>query len=290
MNKTEELYKKTMTAIGTTGREFLSKISMFCLLFAIISGVYSCKSLEHKQEYTQFDEITRKNVYIVVEEMPQYKGGEGVFLKELANNVQYVYSENDNLQTRVQVQFVIDKKGQLIGARIYGKESDIMNMLKIIQTIYLMMALVLTIVCLCLPLVTFHEPELGGYAVMNNLWATTPEGVRELSVWPMFAVLLLTCLIDVFAIFHYKKRMFPARLCTINVLLILLWMALCAFYVYTYQTKDVVCHLEMAITHCLPAISLFFYIMALRSVIKAEQKVKAANKNGEVDTITATEV
>ena len=145
-----------------------------------------------------------------------------------------------------------------------------------------MMALVLTIVCLCLPLVTFHEPELGGYAVMNNLWATTPEGVRELSVWPMFAVLLLTCLIDVFAIFHYKKRMFPARLCTINVLLILLWMALCAFYVYTYQTKDVVCHLEMAITHCLPAISLFFYIMALRSVIKAEQKVKVANKNGEM--------
>lgn len=124
MNKTEELYKKTMTAIGTTGREFLSKISMFCLLFAIISGVYSCKSLEHKQEYTQFDEITRKNVYIVVEEMPQYKGGEGVFLKELANNVQYVYSENDNLQTRVQVQFVIDQNGHLIGARIFGKESD----------------------------------------------------------------------------------------------------------------------------------------------------------------------
>ena len=124
MNKTEELYKKTMTAIGTTGREFLSKISMFCLLFAIITGMFSCKSLEHKQEYTQYDEITRKNVYIVVEEMPQYKGGEGLFLKELANNFQYVYSENDNLQTRVQVQFVIDKKGQLIGARIYGKESD----------------------------------------------------------------------------------------------------------------------------------------------------------------------
>ena len=124
MNKTQDIFKNTMTAIGTTGREFLSKISMFCLLFAIISGVYSCKSLEHKQEYTQFDEITRKNVYIVVEEMPQYKGGEGVFRKELANNVQYVYSENDNLQTRVQVQFVIDKKGQLIGARIYGKESD----------------------------------------------------------------------------------------------------------------------------------------------------------------------
>ena len=90
----------------------------------------SCKSLEDKQEYTQYDKITRKNVYMVVEEMPQYKGGEGVFLKELANNVQYVYSENDNLQTRVQVQFVIDKKGQLIGARIYGKESDALSELE----------------------------------------------------------------------------------------------------------------------------------------------------------------
>ena len=127
MNKTPEIIKNTMTKIGW---EFLSKISIFCLLFAIITGMFSCKSLEHKQEYTQYDKITRKNVYMVVEEMPQYKGGEGVFLKELANNVQYVYSENDNLQTRVQVQFVIDKKGQLIGARIYGKESDALSELE----------------------------------------------------------------------------------------------------------------------------------------------------------------
>ena len=124
MNKTLEFIKNTMKTIGTIGQELLSKISRFCLIFIIITSVFSCKSLEHKQEYTQYDKITRKNVYMVVEEMPQYKGGEGVFLKELANNVQYVYSENDNLQTRVQVQFVIDKKGQLIGARIYGKESD----------------------------------------------------------------------------------------------------------------------------------------------------------------------
>ena len=61
---------------------------------------------------------------LLLKRCPNTKVGEGVFIKELANNVQYVYSENDNLQTRVQVQFVIDKKGQSIGARIYGKESD----------------------------------------------------------------------------------------------------------------------------------------------------------------------
>lgn len=144
-------------------------------------------------------------------------------------------------------------------------------MLKKIQTLYLSIAWVFTIFCLCLPIVTFHEPELGGYSVMNNLWRTTSEGGRDFSVWPMFAVLFLASVIDVFAIFLFKKRKLQVRLCTVNILLILLWMALCAYYVYTYQTKDVVCHLEMGFTVCLPAISLLFNILALRAANKTEQ-------------------
>ena len=116
-----------MSTIGAFGQEFLSKISRFCLLFIMMTGVFSCKSLEDKQEYTQYDKITRKNVYIFVEEMPKYKGGEVVFLKELVNNIQYVFSGNANFQTRVQVQFVIDEKGHLTGARIYGKEPDALS-------------------------------------------------------------------------------------------------------------------------------------------------------------------
>ena len=127
MNKKQDVFNDAMTTIGTIYKEFLSKNSRFCLLFVILAGLFSCKSLEHKQEYTQYDKITRKNVYVVVEEMPKYKGGEGVFLKELVDHIQYVASENNIPQTRVQVQFVIDKKGHLIGARIYSKESDALS-------------------------------------------------------------------------------------------------------------------------------------------------------------------
>ena len=106
-----------------------------------------------------------------------------------------------------------------------------------IQTVYLFLALVLTVICLCFPVATFHMAELGNYVVMTNLWEATSDGTRSLSVWPMFAVLLLTCPIAVFAIFLYKKRMLQARLCVYNILLILVWMALCAYYVYTNQAK-----------------------------------------------------
>ena len=133
MKKTQEIFKNTITTIGTICQEYLSKISRFCLLFVIITGVLSCKTLELKQGNSQYDKITRKNVYIFVEELPKYKGveiykgGEVEFTKELINNIHYVFSENDNLQTRVQIQFVIDKKGHLIGARIFGKESDALS-------------------------------------------------------------------------------------------------------------------------------------------------------------------
>lgn len=146
-----------------------------------------------------------------------------------------------------------------------------------IQTIHLFLALVLTIICLCFPVATFHivGDKWCGFVVMTNLMKTNFEGGLDMWVWPMFAVLLLTCPITIFAIFLYKKRMFQAQLCVINIVLILLWMALCAFYVYTYQTKEEVCHIEMALSACFPAISLILYILARRTIIKDEKQVKA---------------
>ena len=147
-----------------------------------------------------------------------------------------------------------------------------------IQTVYLFLALVLTVISLCYPVATFHMAELGNYVVMTNLWEATSDGTRSLSVWPMFVVLLLTCPIAVFAIFLYKKRMLQARLCVYNILLILVWMALCAYYVYTNQAKAENCHFEMEFTAALPAVSLILYILARRGIIKDEKLVRASDR------------
>ena len=142
------------------------------------------------------------------------------------------------------------------------------------QAIYMSIALVLTIICLWLPVATVHivDEKWSGFLVMTNLTMTNSEGGLDLSVWPMFVVLLLTCPITIFAIFIYKKRMLQARLCVVNIVLILLWMALCTFYVYTYQAKDEVCHIDMGFSHCLPAISLILYLLARKGIIKDENR------------------
>lgn len=66
----------------------------------------------------------RSNVYTFVDKMPQYKGGEEAFLAEFSKNFKYDSSEKEESQTLVQLQFVIDAKGHLTGARIYGKRTD----------------------------------------------------------------------------------------------------------------------------------------------------------------------
>ena len=73
-------------------------------------------------------------------------------------------------------------------------------MIQRIQTVYLLVALLLTVVCLCLPVAAFEPVGMGGEMVMLNLWEVTPEGMRSWSPWPLFAILLLSCPLCVFAI------------------------------------------------------------------------------------------
>jgi hypothetical protein len=88
----------------------------------------SCSSARGQQEnnIAQYDDLTRRHVYVFVEKMPYYKSGDMAFMTDFNKYFQYDFSQHseENIQTKLQVQFVIDDKGNLIGARIYNKAMD----------------------------------------------------------------------------------------------------------------------------------------------------------------------
>lgn len=116
-----------MKIIGLILPERLLAINKYNLLIFIFC-FYSCHSLKGQQESSivGYDSLTQKNVYVFVEKMPSYKGGEVVFMSDFIKSFHYDFSKNkeEPIQTKLQVQFVIDTKGDLIGARIYNKETD----------------------------------------------------------------------------------------------------------------------------------------------------------------------
>ena len=95
------------------------------LLGVVFSFMVSCYSTkEQKNLLLQYDNYSEKYVYTFVEEMPSYIGGDNAFLSDFSKCFQYSFSDSENMQTKFRFQFVINKKGHLVGARIYGKKAE----------------------------------------------------------------------------------------------------------------------------------------------------------------------
>ena len=145
-------------------------------------------------------------------------------------------------------------------------------MLQRIQTVYLLLALILTVICLCLPVGFFVPDGMGASAVMNNLWVNTPNGGNDFSVWPLFAFLVVTCPVCLFSIFLYSNRPLQSRLCVLCILLNIAWLA---FYAYKgFFSVEEGMHFKMAFAAVLPVVSIILYALARKGILKDERLVK----------------
>ena len=84
----------------------------------------NCKKQQEEDSFVQYDDLSKKNVHIFVEQMPNYKGGNAALLSDFDKYFHYSFQANEKMQTKLNFQFVIDTEGHLIGARIRDKEPD----------------------------------------------------------------------------------------------------------------------------------------------------------------------
>ena len=142
------------------------------------------------------------------------------------------------------------------------------------QTIFLLLALILTVVTLCLPIGSFTPQGMGADMEMYNLWVVEPTGAHNFSVWALFAILLLTLPVNIAAIFTYHNRKLQARFCMFNVLLCLGWYVV---YVVFGQVLDYGTF-HPAFAAVLPLVALILYIMARKAILADDALVRAADR------------
>jgi hypothetical protein len=140
------------------------------------------------------------------------------------------------------------------------------------QTLFLLAAIVMTVICLCMQIGSFKAAGLQVGRVYN-LWFTDPLGHRHFDTWPLMAILLPTAALGTYTIFIFHNRKVQALFCALNALLITGWYV-CFFVVAktigdkTWGTVD----FKPLWPAVLPAIALIFYLMA-RHAIKADEKL-----------------
>lgn len=158
-------------------------------------------------------------------------------------------------------------------------------MIQRIQSVFLLVAAILAVVCLSLPVASLEMGTatlpLGGTvakeALVYNLWITA-DGAKELTTWPLFLLLACSAAMAIYTIFGYRNRIMQARFCMFTSMLLVGWHILAAVYsqiLVDGQTR-MAFHNEPA--SILPLFSLILTIMARRAILKDEKLVRAADR------------
>lgn len=97
-------------------------------LFSIIL-LFGCslRPVSSQSNECTMDTLTGECVYQFVEEMPVYCNGKRNVITDIFSLIEVDSDTKDVLVTKVHLQFVINKNGKLVGARIKDKD-DINNM------------------------------------------------------------------------------------------------------------------------------------------------------------------
>ena len=81
----------------------------------VVFAIMATLSINAQSEGTPVEET----VYDVVEEMPQFPGGPSALFEYLSNNLQYpVVAEENGVQGRVIVTFIVEKDGSISNAKV----------------------------------------------------------------------------------------------------------------------------------------------------------------------------
>jgi K+ transporter len=150
-------------------------------------------------------------------------------------------------------------------------------MIQRIQTIFLLMALVLTGLFIWLP--------LGAIAVNEKIYTFVLKGIIDTSsgqtiysAWHLIAITTVVLLLQLIVIFTFKKRSKQIRMATVNILLMLgVVIASCLFVVFTAKSMGNAVY-SLKITLALPLVSVFLNYLAIKAIQRDEALVKSVDR------------
>jgi hypothetical protein len=171
-------------------------------------------------------------------------------------------------------------------------------MIQRIQTVYLALAAILCIACLCLPVARFTDQAGEECATMYNLWIHVPapigatittmasdapvlaaeaEGDHVFTPWALFALLVLTTTAEILCIFFYRQRLAQSRLALLcSILLIGCYVLYCAFAIVI--PGDTGTHFLPTPWAAFPAIACILCYLAFRAILKDEMLVRSLDR------------
>ena len=142
------------------------------------------------------------------------------------------------------------------------------------QTLFLLLAIIASVICSTLPLGTI-EPQVMGTEMSIYSLFVKGDDISYCS-WPLFAIMLCTYPVAIMAIAMYKTRKKQAKMCMVAVIINIIWYAYYAMAILTTFSKMGTFHIN--ITALLPALAIGCYLLARKGILDDERLVRSADR------------
>ena len=143
------------------------------------------------------------------------------------------------------------------------------------QSIFLLLAFLASVVCLCLPVGSVEPAGMGASFKLYNLFLDKGADV-DYSVCGLFGILLLSSVLSLFTIFLFRNRKLQSSLCLCNEFLLVAWYIVLG--VVTRNVIDPSAAFHVAFVACLPAVAIVLNVMARAGILHDEKLVRAADR------------
>lgn len=170
-------------------------------------------------------------------------------------------------------------------------------MIQRIQTIYLTLAAIACIVCLCLPIGSFIDASGMVSGTLYNLWISIPSPVEAalatglsepvlaqeaadthvFTPWALFVLLVLITAGLLFSIFLYRQRLVQSRLVMLCCILLIGWNVVYGIFVLLL-THRYDADFQLTPWAALPAIACILAYLAFRGILKDEMLVRSLDR------------
>ncbi|NJO92650.1 MAG: energy transducer TonB [Chloroflexia bacterium] len=103
---------------------------------AVCYFLFTCILISQNKRIGSYDEEVNDSVYLLIDKMPRFPGGETALKSFIANNLQYPVTQSD-YAGKVYVRFIIDEHGKVIKPQVIRGVDPLLDKeaLRVVKTI-----------------------------------------------------------------------------------------------------------------------------------------------------------
>lgn len=145
------------------------------------------------------------------------------------------------------------------------------------QSVFLFLAVVANVICLCMPVGKLKVAGIGVDTIIYNLCTIDGNGIFSFVSAPLFILLAIETVITFATIFLYRNRKLQITLCKWATVLSFLWYVAYIVMAFTLPTEDY-SSFNTSFAAVLPLVNILLVMMAKKGIKADEALVRASER------------